>query len=81
MSFSLDLPQDVHSVVIPQGTRHLVVVHGQMILLDAPQLSQTRGVHNLEHPSLAVLPRYVTRVPLGGIVQQLLQEVPQQPPV
>lgn len=81
MSFSLDLSQDVHSVVIPQGTRHLVIVHRQVILLNTPQLCKTRRIHNLENATFSVLPRYITRVPLSRIVQQLLQKVPQQPAI
>lgn len=74
---ALDLPQNVDSVVVPQRARHLVVVHGKMVLLDAPQLGQSRRIDNFEHARIPILPRNVTGVPLGGVVQQLLEEVPE----
>lgn len=40
VSLALHFPQDVDAVVIAEGPRHLVVVHGQVILLDAPQLGK-----------------------------------------
>lgn len=39
MSLSLNLPEDVDSVVISQSTAHLVVVHGKVVLLNAPEPS------------------------------------------
>jgi hypothetical protein len=39
---------------------------------------QAGRVNNLEYPGLLVLPLDVAGVPLGPVVQQLLQEVPQQ---
>ena len=81
MPLALDLPEYVDSVVVAQRPRHLVVVHGEVVLLDAPQLGQPRRVHDLEHARLLVLPRDVGRVPPRRVVQELLQEVPQQPPV
>ena len=78
MPLSLHLPQYIDPIVVSEGPRHLVVVHGEVVLLDAPQLGQTRGVHYLEDPGVLVLPLDVSGVPLVGVVQQLLQEVPQQ---
>ena len=49
-----------------------------MVLLDAPELSQALGVHDLEDPGVLVLPLDVCGVALVGVVQQLLQEAPQQ---
>jgi hypothetical protein len=60
----LHFPQNVDSVVISERPRHLVVVHGQVVLLDAPQLGQARGVHDLEDAGLLVLPGNVVGVPL-----------------
>ncbi len=37
---SLDLPEDVDPVVVAQGAGHLVIVHGQVVLLDTPQPKQ-----------------------------------------
>lgn len=38
MSFSLNFSEDVHPVVVAQGTGHLIIVHGEVILLDPPEL-------------------------------------------
>ena len=75
---SLDLSEYVDPVVVPQRPRHLVVVHGEVVLLDAPQLGQPRRVDDLEHPGLLFLPRDVGGVAARGVVEQLLQEVPQE---
>lgn len=48
-----------------------------MILLDAPQFGQSGRIYDFEHARFPILPRYVVRVPLGGVVEQLLQKVPQ----
>lgn len=76
MSFSLNFSEDVHPVVVAQGAGHLVVVHGEVILLDAPELGQTSGIHYLEHAGVVALPRDVVGVTLAGVVKQLLEEVP-----
>ena len=81
MPLALDLPQDVDSVVVSERARHLVVVHRQVVLLNAPKLGQAGRVHDLEHPGLLVLPGDVAGVALARIVQQLLKEVPEQPTV
>jgi hypothetical protein len=78
MSLALDLPQDVHAVVVTKGTRHLVVVHRQMILLDSPEFRKSCWIDDLENSSVAALPRDVIAVALLMIVQQLLKEVPQK---
>ena len=52
-----------------------------MILLNAPESGQTGRVYNLEHPGLLVLPLDVGGVPLTRVIQELLQEVPQQPTI
>ena len=75
---SLDLSEYVDPVVVSEGPGHLVVVHGEVVLLDAPQLGQPRRVHDLEHAGLLVLPRDVGGVATGGVVEQLLQKVPQE---
>jgi hypothetical protein len=48
-----------------------------MILLDAPQFGKPRWIYNFEHPGVMVLPCYVVGVTLSGVIQQLLEEVPQ----
>lgn len=78
MSLALHLSQDIHAVVVAQSARHLVVVHGQMVLLDAPELGQAGGIDDLEDTRVAAFPGYQIAVLLVAIVQQLLQEVPQQ---
>jgi len=78
VAFSLDLAEDVDAVVVAQGPGHLVVVHRRMILLDAPEPGQSRRIRDLEHARFAVLPGDVVRVALTGVVEQLLQKVPQQ---
>ena len=52
MPLSLDLAQDVDPVVVAQRPRHLVVVHGQVVLLDAPEARQPRGINYLEHSGI-----------------------------
>ena len=81
MTLSLDFAEDVDPVIIAEGPGHLVVVHGRMVLLDAPESSQSGRIRDFKHARLAVLPGDVVRVALTGIVQQLLQEIPQQPTV
>ena len=81
VSLSLDLPQDVDSVVVAECPAHLVIVHAQMIFLNAPEPGQAGWINNLEDSGLLVLPLDVWGVSLAGIVQQLLQKVPEEPPV
>lgn len=81
MPLALDLPQNVDAVVVPKGPRHLVVVHGQVILLDTPEFGQTSRIDDLEDTRISAFPRNVTAVPLGGIIEKLLQEVPQEPTI
>ena len=49
-----------------------------MVLLDAPEPRQSCRISDLEDAGLLVLPLDVRGVPLAWIVQQLLQEVPEQ---
>jgi len=72
VSFALHLPEDVYPVIVTQGSGHFVVVHGQVVLLYAPQFGQTRGVDNLEHSHFLVFPCYEAGETLLAIVQQLL---------
>lgn len=69
MSLALNLPQDVHAVIISQSTRHLVVVHRQVVLLDAPKFRQTRWVDDLEDSCVTALPCDIIAVALLVIVQ------------
>lgn len=78
VSLSLDFPQDVHSVVVPQSSGHLVVVHREVVLLDSPQFGQSWGINDLENASISVLPRNISGVSLSGVIQQLLQKVPKK---
>ena len=78
MTLSLDLPQNVDSVVISQCSGHFVVVHGQVVLLNAPQFGQAGRIDNLKHPRVLVLPGNVGLISLLSIIQKLLQEVPEE---
>ena len=78
MPLSLDLPQNVDSVIISESSAHLVIIHAQMILLNAPEPGQAGRVDDLEDAGLLVLPLDIRGVPLTWVVQQLLQEVPEQ---
>jgi hypothetical protein len=78
MALSLDLAQDVYAVVVAKGSGHFVVVHGEMVLLDAPKLGQAGGVHNFEDASIAALPGNVAGIPLCRVVEKLLKEIPQE---
>lgn len=49
-----------------------------MVLLDAPQFGQAGRIDDLEDARLAGLPRDEVRVALRIVVEQLLEEVPQQ---
>lgn len=53
---------------LPERSAHLVIIHTQVILLDAPQPGQTGRVGDLEHARLLALPLDVGRVPLAGVV-------------
>lgn len=37
MPFALDFSKYVNAVIVTQSSAHLVVIHRQMILLDAPE--------------------------------------------
>lgn len=77
VTFSLNFPEDVDAIIIAQRPAHLVVVHREVVFLDAPESSQSGRIDNFEHPGLSILPRYVICVPLRRVVEQLLQKVPQ----
>ena len=81
MPLSLHFPQNVDSVIISQSTRHLVVIHWQVIFLNAPKFGQSGRINNLEHTRILILPSNVRSISLLRVVEQLLQEVPQQPAV
>jgi hypothetical protein len=75
------LDPDLHSqyrVRIPDSQKSMRIrIHNTMNrLLRVP--GQPSRVDDLEDPRLLVLPLDVAGVPLGPVVQQLLQEVPQQ---
>jgi len=78
VAFALNLSKDVDSVVISQRPTHLVIVHGKMIFLNAPESCEPGGIDDLENASLLVLPLDVGGVPLAGVVQQLLKEIPKE---
>ena len=78
MTFTLNFSENIDSIIISQSSAHLVIVHAQMVLLNAPEPGQTSRINNLEHACLIVLPLDVGSVPLSGVVQELLQEVPEQ---
>lgn len=72
MPFALHLAQNIDAIIITQGTRHFVIVHRQMILLDAPQLGQAGGIDNLKDAGVSALPGDEIAVLLVAIVKQLL---------
>lgn len=78
MTLSLNFAQYVDAIVVTQRARHLVIVHAEMVLLNAPQARQSRRVHDLEHAGVAVFPSNVAGVPLLRIIQQLLEKVPEE---
>ena len=78
MTFTLNFSENIDSIIISQSSAHLVIVHAQMVLLNAPESGQTSRINNLEHACLLVLPLDVGSVSLSGVVQELLQEVPEQ---
>jgi hypothetical protein len=62
---SLDFAKDIDSVVISESARHLVVVHGEVVFLNAPEFGQSGRVNDLEHTRLLVLPGDVAGVALA----------------
>ena len=72
MTFTLNFSQNVDSIIISESSTHLVVVHAQMVLLNAPEPGKSGRVDDLEHAGLLVLPLDVGGVPLAGVVQKLL---------
>lgn len=73
---SLGLLHDPLLVVLTDGARELIVVHGGSVLAFAPQTSNTHAVLDLEDALLAVQPADARAVQLR-LLQQLLQELPQ----
>lgn len=78
MSFPLNLTQNIHAVVVPKSPAHFVVIHGEMILLYPPKSRQSRRIDDFEHPCIPAFPRDVMCIPLRGVVQKLLQEIPEK---
>ena len=78
MALSLHFTQDIDAVIVAQSSRHLVVIHGRVVLLNAPKTGQPGGVGNFENARFSVLPGDVVRIALRRIVEQLLEEIPQQ---
>lgn len=76
VSLALNFSQDVHSVVISQCTRHFVVIHRQMVLLNAPELCEASWVHDFKDAGVAALPGNIVAISLLVVVQKLLKEVP-----
>ena len=72
MTFALNFSQNVDSIIISESSTHLVVVHAQMVLLNAPEPGKSGRIDDLEHTGLLVLPLDVGGVPLAGVVQKLL---------
>lgn len=52
-----------------------------MVLLYSPQTGKAGWVHYLEYPSFHILPGDEAAIPLCGIVEELLEKIPQQAPV
>lgn len=74
---ALNFSQYVYAVVVPQSTRHLIVVHRQVVLLNAPELGEASWVDNFEDTGVAALPCDIVAVALLVVVQKLLKEVPE----
>ena len=68
MALSLHLAKNIYTIVIAKGSRHFVVIHGEVVLLNTPQSCQSWRVNYLEDASLNILPRYETLVPLSWII-------------
>lgn len=65
MAFSLDLAQNVDAIIVAKSSRHFVIVHGQVIFLDAPQFGQTSGINDFENTGFPTFPGYEIAVTLG----------------
>lgn len=48
-----------------------------MVLLDAPEFGEAGGVDDFENAAFVVLPRDVAGVALVGVVEELLEEIPE----
>lgn len=73
---SFRLLHDALLVVLPNGTRQLIVVHGRSILATSPQSGHAHRVLDLEHSLRAVQPAD-GRAVLLWIGQQLFEELPE----
>jgi len=76
--FALNFSQDINTIIIPQSPGHFVIVHTEVVLLDAPQTGEPSWVDDFEDAGLSVAPRDKPGVLLVLVVEQLLEEVPQQ---
>lgn len=76
MTFSLDFAQNIDAVIIAQSARHLVIIHGRVILLNAPKTGQSGRVGNLKNTRFSIFPRDIVRIALRWIIEQLLKKVP-----
>lgn len=65
MAFSLNLTQNIDAIIVAKSTRHFIIVHGQVILLDAPQFRQTSGVNDFEDTGFTTFPGYEITVTLS----------------
>ena len=68
MSLALDFSQNVDSVIISERARHLIVVHRQVIFLNAPEFGQPRGVDDFKHTRVFVFPSDIRSISLLGVV-------------
>lgn len=79
-SFAGHFLDDVHLVIIAQGSGQFLVGHVGAVLLLPPQLRQTSGVDDAEDQvHVAALPTHVLAA--VAVLQQLVDELPQQPAV
>lgn len=72
----LRLLHDALLIVLPDGAGELVIVHSWSVLPLSPEARHTNTVFDLEHSLRAIQPPYAGAVELG-LVQELLQELPQ----
>lgn len=77
MTFTLDFSQNVDAIVVTKSAAHLVVIHGQVIFLNAPESGETGWIDDLEDTGFPAFPRDIVCVSLRRVVEQLLQEVPE----
>ena len=57
MPFALNFSQDINTVIISESAGHFVIVHTEVVLLDAPKTSEPGWVDDFKDSGLSVSPR------------------------